>query len=284
MIAGDIDLTENLDFYHDKPDTKDLSSSGKPIPWRRKSDDLTWRTWSVTATSSSWDTVISYGDSARDNFIYDLISSHIYNHTSTTSCTTAINYYMNAEYNTWYPIDFNSSTTNINHATILTTSTGGHSAKAMLPFKGRIKRNRIEDRSAFTYCANCGEKMIHKWSNKFVLCKRCAMMREENTQSERTKKTLKKSRTTYLMELAHLKQQRSIRACMGRSFSSLFRRLPVPWDNDEDEIEIRGTTLSSLPWLDTLSSRIYGDYRDELRHGEKDYSEYLTNMGWLHIH
>jgi hypothetical protein len=154
----------------------------------------------------------------------------------------------------------------------------------MLPFKGRIERNRMEDRSAFTYCANCGEKMIHKWSNEFVLCKRCAMMREENTQSEITKKTLKKSRTTYLMELAHLKQQRSVRACMGRSFSSFFRRLPVPWDNDEDEIEIRGTTLSSLPWLDTLSSRIYGDYRDELRHGEKDYSEYLTNMGWLNIH
>jgi hypothetical protein len=112
------------------------------------------------------------------------------------------------------------------------------------------------------------------------------MLVEENTQSERTKKILKKSKATYLMELAYAKQHysHSVRACMGRSFDSLFRRPPVPWDNCEDEIEIRGTTLSSLPWLDTLSSRIYGDYRDELRHGEKDYSEYLTNMGWLHIH
>lgn len=34
MVGGDIDLTTNLDFYHDKPDPKDKSRKVELIPWK----------------------------------------------------------------------------------------------------------------------------------------------------------------------------------------------------------------------------------------------------------
>ena len=39
-----------------------------------------------------------------------------------------------------------------------------------------------------------------------------------------------------------------------------------------------------VPWLKYLKSWSYSDYIEELElEGEKDYSNYLTDMGWLQI-
>ena len=67
----------------------------------------------------------------------------------------------------------------------------------------------------------------------------------------------------------------------------------IPWDHNkkdrkEDLNRIFGIQNApqrrfGIPWFQDLQHRIYNDYIEELREGVKDYSSYLTNMGWIGI-
>ena len=61
----------------------------------------------------------------------------------------------------------------------------------------------------------------------------------------------------------------------------------VPWDKDKrlhQDDKPKSMQEEFVPWLKYLKSWSYSDYIEELElEGEKDYTKYLTDMGWLQI-
>ena len=311
MIQGDIDLTEKLDFYHDKPKEKLLPAR---VPWKKSGkDDSTWKWLSTVEPSSisviNTDADLNWVQNEVDNTIWYISNDNQSLHLSTTSTTS---------FNTWDSFD-----SSINYPTITTTTTTSNNGtylvdnndnisitfsynnnsstssrpltfktaiynkekKLNLPYKVKPKENN--DETAIRRCSLCDELFISRSSypRMTCYCKKCA---EKDALRENHKNTFYKIK----------RNRNSMRGTLHLPINLWNARVNdiLPWDNDYLTLrleKLRSTEennyssyhrLRMIPWLHDLQRRIFDDYEEELRNGEKDYSEYLTNMGWLGIH
>lgn len=310
MIKGDIDLTEKLDFYHDKPEEKLLPA----LPWKKDNGLITENNntlrWISNTTVSVVNSNLELSWNSLDNNgyvnynYYPTTAANISTNT-TISISSSSNSYLMFNYNTWNnePIlTYRNTTTTIpaftntwdNLEIIYDDQPLTFKTKLDIPKKKpldlpyKIKPKEYAE-SPMKYCDYCGKKFIKVgkgWNSGY--CKECEEKQHKKILSEKTYKNLK--RTSWYVD-------------DHRKGYYTWRDEIFPWDNDgiyshrneiiEDAVALRelkkrvGTSiqrLRSIPWLSNLHNRIFADYKEELENGEKDYSSYLTNMSWLGIH
>ena len=316
MIKGDIDLTEKLDFYHDKPRGKLLPA----LPWKKDNGLITENNnsirWVYNQLSNTTPTVVnnylelSWNSLDRDDYInYNYYPTTTANTSTnaTISISSSSNSYLIFNYNTWNNepiVTYHNTTMTISVPT--NTNTWGNleisyegqpltfktkldvPKKKPLDLPYKIKPKEYEE-SSMRYCDYCGKKFIRVgkgWNSGY--CKECEEKQHKKILSEKTYKNLKRA---------------SLYVDDHRKGYYVWEDGIFPWDNAgiyshrdeiiEDAVALRelkrrvGTSkqrLRSIPWLSELHNRIFEDYKEELENGEKDYSSYLTNMGWLGIH
>ena len=314
MIKGDIDLTEKLDFYHDKPKEKLLPA----LPWKKDNGLITENNnafrWiyhqlsNTTLTVVNNDLELSWNSFDSDYYInYNYYPTTIANTSTNTtiSISSSSNSYLMFDYNTWNNepvVTYRNTTipvpTNTNTWDSLEISYEGQPLtfktkldvpkKKSLDLPYKIKPKEYIE-SSMRHCNYCGKKFIKicKGQNSGY-CKECEEKQHKKILSEKTYKNLKRASW-------HIDDH--------RKGYYVWEDGIFPWDNDgiyshrdeiiEDAVALRelkrrvGTSeqrLRSIPWLSKLHSRIFNDYKEELENGEKDYSSYLTDMGWLGIH
>lgn len=265
MIQGDIDLTENLDFYHDKKNDK--NESNNIIPWinkpKRKLVDcsyfdnrLFWTdTYSNNTLTNTNNTYTS------DNISYSI--SYDLDNLDTVSTIILHTNNMNANY-----VTFN------NNSSLQLFNTTYNNSNFVIDYSvpvisdNREKYNSIfgksrpkKDRSIRLHRDMlCGHKCLGDCKcNKFI-------MKSLNTSIFANKPT--KSYEPYRKYLMKRFSREKINIDPQRDHHSYW--------NDYIKNDKR------IPWLNKLNHRIYSDYIKDL-YEEQDYSNYLTDMGWLHV-
>jgi hypothetical protein len=292
MIQGDIDLTEKLDFYHDKPTEKLLPAT---LPWQKdknglvSSDDSFTFRWIMSNVDSNTITLINtdaelnwsqnefdivwYNDYRFDTNTWQISNngqnSTLYISTSTPSITTSTtNLNSIYEYDSWGSLNI-SCTNSTSTSSQISFTTKSTKKKLDLPYKVRPS---IEEKKAIFYsCSRCRKKFIST-NPRINYCKECARKEDIDNNAREAKFHLKRTR----------KNRGSIHMPINLWNAGSYY---LPWDNNFCEWDDkRPKGLRGIPWLTELQSRIFNDYKEELENGEKDYSSYLTNMGWLGIH
>lgn len=318
LIEGDIDLTQNLDFYRKKPkkllpdnikllgrndipesrlntsfdsvEISTISGSNITINYSNSSNTQTVRRWTINnnieefefVDISDRDNIISYSD----NDLY-ITTTSTYN----TNLTTTINgTTSSSRFSMRYTLD------SYDELSYWTTTKKYCKTK----FKSAIdtvkrvfslwnSREIFEEKEGLKiYQCNCGEEFLAP-RGFYGCCRKC--LRDEEL---RKKEEMYASRIRYnrLFQFRH-KEIVDDYDYIGDE---------VPWYNTGESfgiprprssIEARYFMLSGknkdnrrygIPWFQNLNQRIYDDYIYELKNGEKDYSSYLTNMGWIGIH
>jgi len=314
LIEGDIDLTQNLDFYRKKPkkllpanvkllgredilesrlntsfdDIEIATISGSNVTISYSNNIQTVRTWTINSNNEEFryvdiddgESIISYDD----NNLY--ITSSNYNTNLTTINTTNTS---SSRFSMTYTLDDDELTS-------WTTTKKYYKRK----FKSAIdtvkkvfslwnSREVFEEkRSLEIYQCSCGTEFLAP-RDFYGCCKKCLRNEELKKKEEMYASRIKYNR---IFQFRH------------REINDDYDYIgdEVPWDNTGESfgiprprssIEARYFMLSKknkgihrygIPWFQDLNQRIYDDYIDELKNGEKDYSSYLTNMSWIGIH
>lgn len=269
-IRGDIDLTQNLDFYRKKPEmllpkNVDLSKDQSPSKINIDNSGDTYLTINYN-DDMSYTNITNLDFSSYynpDTITYNYSNNGLYTLTSTNSIT--FNYHYDRNNHSFRFNTFNRdmiNTMNISFATKLSK----YKEKAVKIWDHIIK---AEPKSIKATCSKCGKIILNPTSYKHSqLCKSCGY-----------KKDIRFGRFTF----QGFKFYHKDRSDDYEYYDE------IPWENSYDyETSYwspfnRKRNRVQIPWLQELSSRIYQDYIDDL-HEEKDYSSYLTNMGWLGIH
>lgn len=278
-IKGDIDLTQNLDFYRKKPKkllpanvnlsrpiVKDkltinnlsLTNYEFIIQHGRYSDYVTYNTYNngISISNSDW------GDTWETIYHNDISSiSNSYSNSSIVVSTTEPNGTIISS--TTYSIKLNY--TNYSYSNTLKKI----SEKLFSLWKHVEKKFMEKDSIKVVYCDNCGTMYITTENSKgYHLCKEC------NRLESALDKMLK-----YMDGYGFIRKPERENYYGG-----------VPWDNDNPydkrnrvSFSGRGSSNRAIPWLRHLNHRIYEDYMDELEGEEKNYDSYLTNMGWIGV-
>jgi len=317
LVEGDIDLTQNLDFYRKKPkkllpanvkllgrdDVPEsklntsidnlyittVSRSSVSISYSNTSNYQTVRRWTINNNNNEEFNYIDIDDSTisnSDNNLYITSSNYstsittTINSSNTTSTSFSMRYILDDsdELDSWittkknYKRKYNSAIDTVKRIFSLWDS-----------------RDVFEEkRSLEIYQCGCGAEFLAP-RDFYGCCKKC--LRNEE---------LKKKEEMYASRIRY-----------NRIFQFRHKKIvddydyigdEVPWHNTGESfgipkprssIEARYFMLSGknnstrrygIPWFQNLNQRIYDDYIDELKNGEKDYSSYLTNMSWIGIH
>lgn len=276
MINGDVDLTTNLDFYHDK---KNKISSNHLIPWKKEvasaifsyEDQVTWYPTSLWTSAHVGNTYRFYDN--RENLISNVaftnndvftIDSISWSSLSMDSSTMRV--YDNLMMSTITSIDYMDTYSYVlNYMNPSTTST-----TTSIPFKYELKTKHKPSifgekfnkyiPSPIHYCGNCGHYTLG-----YCKCnRRVPSLIENRTILERFKDKVKHSVDSFFMKYLRARKDSMIR---------MHNRMHG-WKEYESSRKI--------PWLRNLDSRIYEDYITDLFE-EQDYSRYLTDMAWLRI-
>ena len=264
MIKGDIDLTENLDFYRDKQ----LPKLPSIVPWNKDCDlDLNTNYQHIgtintiynntsTITIVNNENELSWNSTRRNNTINTSFRISYSNNSTITNYNTS-NWTIVSEYDDEI----------ISHAYIDPNITSIENTKSIKVSVNNIEsinkenifgpmREQKEIKSSIVHCRKCNKVLIG--SNHRTLCDKCfRLSKYQETKNE------------------FLRHKRNRFNLMTRNYFSY-----IPWF---DKPKSRPERIK-IPWLRKLNSRIYDDYIRELRYGEEDYSSYLTNMHWLGIH
>lgn len=274
MINGDIDLTRNLDFYRKKPKkllpanvklSRPALREDKKYYLKYSSNNGNWSEWTISSNTvninSTYTTTIDTYEYYPESSLYtDNNSVNSISISSSNSIGTTIS----------------SSTYTINFKYVNGWSDVANTVKK-LPEKifslwKHVKKNFMKENSVrIVRCSRCNEEYMivnDADSYRYHLCRKCN-----------------------LMETAEEKMDRYMNG-------TFFRRKPIndyhkkyPWDNNMESrinrlamISIKRESISrKIPWLRHLNSRIYNDYMDELKGIDKNYDDYLTNMGWIGV-
>ena len=291
MIKGDIDLTENLDFYRDKQ----LPKLPSIAPWNKDCDlDLNTNYQHIgtintiynntsTITIVNNENELSWNSTRRNNIINTSRRISYSNNSTITNYNTSNWTIVSEEYDdeiiSHVYIDPSITNTSnwtivseyddeiISHAYIDPNITSIENTKSIKVSVNNIEsinkenifgpmREQKEIKSSIVHCRKCNKVLIG--SNHRTLCDKCfRLSKYQETKNE------------------FLRHKRNRFNLMTRNYFSY-----IPWF---DKPKSRPERIK-IPWLRKLNSRIYDDYMRELRYGEEDYSSYLTNMHWLGIH
>ena len=272
MIKGDIDLTENLDFYHD-PSERNKKVPVALLPWKNQLQSKINSDEGRFSLDSSNYYYIDYDDSCRVIFENILLSRwnsdtsttnttiSTYNFTSSYTNNTSFTFSYNFDISTnRYSIDDWNITSYYPDDIVMNTISSVNIKSSYLPdHKKDIKKDcfghdkKLETYSNKSICKSCGKRIITG-----NLCNNC-IIKESNKYGIPWRRKNKKVN----MRIRYFG--------WGNDY---------PWDERTEEIKsIRRD--NRIPWLNKLRNWIKNDYLDELREGEKDYNKYLTSS-WFH--
>ena len=305
-ISGDIDLTENLDFYRDK---KTLAEKTDPrryglLPWKKfkpvKHDEINkepssyaWSNWtdnsSFRITYNSNDgmvlssTVSNYSDDT-DNTVAFYTPENSVNYGVMSTSSTSLQPYLT--WNNW---------TNNNITTTLSVNGGYYTIETDASFID----DTYEVKNTFKigeYRPRFGEKLVScKLPEKKKPLHKRVMLDEYGWE---VKDNIMR-RTGFIEAICNvfsLPSPSLYRELYGRALSRKMR-----WDEKDEEAYVDNWLFTGklnriplarrtevfhshgIPWFDNLNGRVIDDYLDELHGEEKDYSSYLTNMNWLGV-
>ena len=292
-IKGDIDLTTNCDFRHDREDKINrLAESSKIVPWHSELNitpkyiadlrstfnaTINGRNFTVdydydTNGNTSAIRIIYNGQSITSNGIQDILDDTIIENSITES------YYMN----NW---DYNYDTTT-------TTWNNSWSYRRNLetekeyryPWKNPLKHIKnmlkIHDKLKIkTVCYECGKEYLDIFNDTdFSTCKRCAFIKrfgDYNLLKYHTVLPWNNSKNnTYSASWRYWRRR------LGLYYEAPW----VPGDKESKSKDDSKFTVKDIPWIKAIDSyRKRDDYIKDL-YEEQDYSSYLTNMGWLGLH
>lgn len=268
MIAGDIDLTENMDFRRDKPEEKLLPGL---IPWKRKNN--------ITDKGN-----ISIGN--NDTY-------YVYNFQFNNSNST-ISYNINSNS---YSITRRPSTYSINDSTLYLyddlDSTTWYSTSSTITGTSNMYALRMAIRDTYSEI-NDIKPLYPELSNAELI-----------SMSDKLPWSIKKFKKPIISTRFNKKDTIEIENARWVKISRRKRnqRRGLFWDETDIENnaywDIRTTIEEKLnkylnqlvkynriavPWLQDLHSWIYEDYQYSIMNGkDKDLSSYLTNLGWLRM-
>ena len=267
MIKGDIDLTENLDFYRDKQ----LPKLPSIVPWNKDCDlDLNTNYQHIGTINTIYNNTSTITIVNNEN---ELSWNSMRRNNSTISNYNTYNWTIVSEYNIdddYIGIEYDDEI--ISHVYIdpsITSITNTKSIKVSVNNIESINKENIfghmreqkEIKSSIVHCRNCNKVLIG--SNHRTLCDKCfRLSKYQETKNE-------------FLRHKKIRHKRNRFNLMTKNYYSY-----IPWFDKPKSIPER----IKIPWLRKLNSRIYDDYMRDLRYGEEDYSSYLTNMHWLGIH
>lgn len=286
MINGDVDLTENLDFYRDKKQRE--VPGNNLVPWKQHKPatykynsyhctynyNISWTSNDNAVIRINDDYIVTYDDSDSDypiaNYIYEPMALSFRSFGTINNSN-----YVELVYNDHTYIDISPD------GNYVTFDNGWHkwgSADIIIntnPKKhsifGERKPIRNMFRSAMKCCYKCGRNHIQD-------CK----CEKENNRTYKILDLFKKSGK-------RKQKEEHDRYYLDRNFHLADTEALWYRDQREDNYENlrsfrkRWESERKIPWLRDLPSRIYEDYIQDL-HEEQDYSKYLTDMGWIHVH
>ena len=321
MIQGDIDLTEQLDFYRNKP--KKIEKGTSIVPWKgRDQKDLV-----TTRNGRSYDSWVYH-----NAFTFNLSpTTTVINSSYTTYTTDNLMYYYDIENSTWngnisttvhfnitpqtvisssnlipvvsdddlaedeHVIDSVNSTgiiiedTSDNNDTVISTYNTWYNYNDPYTVTLEYVKPEPVDPIKARFCRGnnrkekvVGEKCSFCGKRTIGTCE-CYKTGIYNDQYEMLKKfTTKKVRKRRVDNEFHQDE-------LKYRFTGNLRFLPFGpriINKSERYLDPRNTMKNRhrrIPWLDKLIGRVYDDYMKDL-YEEQDYSSFLTNMGWLRIH
>lgn len=262
MIPGDIDLTEKLDFRHDK------DQSGLPypiIPWKPETSDNDYISWSHTTSPTTWTSVTNYSVNWSNSTISinspGVTNSYI---TSASSQTYNITYYYDEDFQE-YMFYFNEANELINDYMaegVISSEIIDTKTKHKSFFGSKTKKNILQNISK-NRCYKCGK---YYFFGKECSCAKYSIPNYtlHNGIMYKIDKRLMRSRN-FLDDNFE-----------GRLFSYENK---IPWKSKKPQSQKREKLA---PWLEKLHNWIYDDYIHDLTH-ERDYTRYLTDMSWLRL-
>lgn len=314
MVQGDIDLTENLDFYREKKTLEDkvFLDKGwqrKVIPWREAEDNMdnnrSWLTYSTTTNSNTyW------------NYIYDDLSSNIafsniqlgydefntfnYSLSYTVDHTDYNDYNIHYGYNNdsatyttlmWYNDNYSRSRYGIN---VLNGDEG------TFKIDGKTKKSRSHFPNILKHVKAAISKLITK---RYIEAKDSAVKMIQKNKPDYIQYMINRFNLVvsfdheylarlgigyhgFLTETLKWFEKHNARKCDRCDYYSMvFADYMVHEPFYATREDYRNNMLDRpIPWLRKLSTSDYRDYIKNLDgDGEQDYTDYLTRASWVNV-
>ena len=292
-IKGDIDLTTNCDFRHDREDKIKRLESSKRVPWHSKINSrihyIKNRHYDVNSIVINRDLTnqIRIGDvSIVNNPSYELRYNHtantisiVYTGISPDAAEEVTDSILNNEDNlSWSTTVRNirvwnddTDTTSIYYDGIIDTRWDDHHE---YPWKNKRDEEEKNPKEYIkTKCYDCGKEYYDIFnSHNRGTCPRCAFIKRFGDRN------LLKGHPVLPWEEDKDFNSRTYWDYWHR------RRYNTPWIPGEEEEDDSKFTVEDIPWIKAIDSyRKREDYIKDL-YEEQDYSKYLTNMGWIGLH
>lgn len=316
MINGDIDLTENLDFYKDRPKLEDRYLPSIPMAFKKaglmvNENTMSTATYGITFSSgdNSYYTTYNLNEWNIDDgwtTISEVNSNEELASTSTRDQELE-DEIVDRDEGSLYPTTTYNMRINYTTASGMYTTTSYYNNSTISQDFDLVwdSRNRIIDYYNSCYDGISWTRIKSKKENKNE-CPWSTRKPYENTYNDyyqtiesmrgRKKKTMETSKAFEISKTVIINYVK--RRGVGR-----LKRLLIDefWDEDRvllprPSIESRmkkeskslygryGDRLAEVPWLSKMLHRIRSDYIDDVIYGDQDYTDYLTNMSWLGIH
>ena len=298
MINGDVDLTSNLDFYHDKENNDEFDNFKSPIAWRNdsfKEIQSTPQPISVTETN--------YNINIRWNNITNFVTY------STADAYTTLSLPYNSGWTNSYEDDSGRTTDSSRWATDIQSDSNDYITINLNPINtnyittATFTNSTYDNMLSYTSPLNNSYSISTSWKTIGYTYteKKCTIFgpRKANFDKYTSPMHYNSCCNTY-----------TLGKCKCKDYDESYKAKIFLWtrendksyEEDENAYEIAERFRSNskrrdihreestgnynperkIPWLRRLMSRIYHDYIDDLKE-EQDYSKYLTDMGWLRI-
>ena len=265
MIKGDIDLTENLDFYHD-PSERNKNIPIALLPWKNQlQNNINCVEGRFSFDSSNY--YIEYNDNCRIVFENLLISNRNNSNITTNTSISSYNSTLIYTNNNSFSISYTYTGTNIYSDDWNTISYDDIDMNTICYVN--IRSSNLPDhkkdigKDRFGY-----DKKLETTSNR-CLCKRCG----KRIITGKLCNNCRKESNIYGIPWRRKNKKVNMRRYYGWGND-------YPWDERTEEIKSVNRD-NRIPWLNKLRSWIKNDYLEELREGDKDYNKYLTSS-WFH--
>lgn len=266
MIMGDIDLTKDLDFYHDNSEKiKDKAVYGC-CPWELNTNST------ITITDNGYlisNQTVEYNDPPdayldEDTFRRSDLSTSTGTTIQTTyyddNIVTTISYddqiYTRDQFTNYY-LTYNNSNFDNSSITILSNYRNNSTNKYTLKWNASAKLDYESDIDCFGY---------HRRKRTYRSFPNSDVLDEFEDKPEKHFPRIPWHNSSFAFKYFNND------CCIHSIF---------PWNNRDRKNETK-EYYHGIPWLDKLNHWVRDDYIDELDGYEKDNTKFLTDMRWFH--
>ena len=266
MIRGDIDLTKDLDFYHDNSEKlKDKAVSGY-CPWEDTDSTITLSDNGYLISNQT----VEYNDPPdvdldEDTFQRSYLSTSTPSSIQTTyyddNIVTTISYddqvYTRDQFTNYY-LTYN----NFDNSSITILSNYRNNSTNKYTLKWKTTSAKLDyDSGIDCFGYNKRKNTYRSFPNSHVLD-------EFEDKPEKYYPKIPWDNNSFSFSFNYFQHDYSTHCIL-------------PWDNRDRKNETK-KYYHGIPWLDKLNRWVREDYIDELNGYEKDNSKFLTDMRWFH--